>query len=166
MKLLIAALALCVSGLGAGTTATLPSKTDVSVTGKFAPGIPNPESAVVRVGGRNIRVDVQAYRNMLPIIAFSPNNLAANLRISTVDNRDLPPISSVTLTLARRPSADTWTPQLYTVPVLMFNPRQLFYSAAGGPPWPMNSTVTAIVKIRSGGQTTTATFPVKIYVIK
>lgn len=171
MKLSFATLAVCVSSLGIGMMAQSGSTaaaaaTDTTITGKFAPGIPNPESAIIRVGGHNVRVEVSVYRNELPIIALAANNLAANLRISATDNRDLPPTSSVTLTLARRPSPDTWTPPLQSVPVLVYNPRQLFYYAAGGPRWPMNSTVTAIVTIRSGGQTVTASFPVKIYVIK
>ena len=112
---------------------------------------PRPFSRVVKIGGRNVRISITAYRNMMPPVDAASSGIQTSVTGSTDDPRGLPPTftpSSVRLLQGRR----AWQGPLSRLG-LADMPNSILRRSAGGPTWEVGSRVNAIVEYRLGGRT-------------
>ncbi len=116
------------------------------------------ESVTTRINGRMVRIEVQLYRNLMPVIGTANSELTLFVRLYTPDRRGLPAISSVRATVIG-PRHEVWSPELATIPTLVYDPKSMMLSGINGPQWPVNSQPTVRVYIRSGNRTTTVNVP-------
>jgi hypothetical protein len=144
----MASLASQSQGFSAGPAPEVLAQSDISIV-------------TTRINGRNVKVQVQLYRNLMPIIGTTAGDQTLIVRVSTPDQRGLPVISSLRATVINQ-RRQTWVTTPRPVPTLVFDRRSMMYSAGNGPMWAVGSPVTVRVEIRSGSRTTTVNVPARI----
>ena len=123
--------------------------------------VDNTQSGRINVQGRAITVEVQVFRNLMPPINWSGGDPQLQVRISTLDGRGLPNITSIKaqVTNTRR---QTWKPVLFPFRTLVFDPNSMMWGASGGPRWPVGSHVTIRIEVRVANRTYPVSIPATI----
>ena len=118
------------------------------------------ESATVRINGRNVLVDVAAWRNLMPPVDRRSDTLIASVQLSTAHPQGLPPIGSVSMKLYQ--GTRTWASPLTPLPTFVSDPNSAGFVARGGPRLSVGSHAQVRLDIVSGSTRTTVTIPVRI----
>lgn len=165
MKRVLAVLAVCVTGLGLGFSGSSPAGGEARAaaidTGSVQMLPQQPiDSTVVRIGGRNVRIDVSLLRDYL-VQSNTLSDVYTQVQLTPVTGVTLPRIDSVRMLAARRPSLETWRPALRQVFTALVGSHATFIASAG-PRWAPGTLVTVTIEVRSAGKTTVATFPVRV----
>jgi hypothetical protein len=122
-----------------------------------------PGAATIRIDGRDLNVDVNVYRNLMPIA--NNDDLQLRIAVSTHDARGLPNLSIVKaqVTNYRR---QTWKPIPVEFALALVDHSTRLFGAGRGPKWPLNYPVTVRLDLKSGPRTYTLTIPTTIQAVR
>jgi hypothetical protein len=116
--------------------------------------IDDSESARTIVVGRVVNVEPV-------LVEGTRGGLQASVRISTIDDRGLPPIDTVRIRVIDRRQAP-WSAYMHQYARSVFDETELYVMANGGPRVPIGSLVSVRVDIVTGGRFTSVTIPVTV----
>jgi hypothetical protein len=100
--------------------------------------------------------------NVEPFLYEGPQGgIQATVRLSTIDDRGLPPIGTVRIRVVDR-RQPPWTGYMQAYAQGVFNQTELYLVADGGPRIPIGSLVSVRVEIGSSGHVSTVIIPVTV----